>query len=76
MDSVREMFLVYVPLPMKGTRCGERRSMWRDDVVAASCQTRDGAEAAVRLLGEGEIHRIPWPPREETGGGCWCGDDD
>lgn len=69
---VRELFLVVVALPMKGTRCGEKRSMWRDDVTAARCPTREGAEAVVRLLGEGEIYRVPWPPPQPDRDNCGC----
>jgi hypothetical protein len=71
-----KLWAVYVPLPKKGTRCGEKLSMWRDDVVAALCTSKKAAEAAARLLGDAkEIWEQP-AVSEEPRHYCDCGDDD
>lgn len=72
-----KLWSVFVPLPQRGERCGERISMWRDDAVAARCTTRAAAEAAARLLGDAkEIHEHPAVRAPEPDPGCYCGDDD
>ena len=70
------LFNVYVPLPQKGVRCGERISMWRDDVVAAVCTTKEAAKAAARLLGDATETWEVSPVREEERHECYCADDD
>lgn len=69
-------YYAYAPLPQVGERCGQKRSMWRDDVVVAVGTTRAAAEAAARLIGDvTEIHEVSaLPPHIPDN--CYCGDDD
>ena len=70
-----KLFSVYVPLPQKGKRCGERISMWRDDVVAAVCTTKEAAAAAKRLLGDAtETWEHPAVREERRDHDCCCDD--